>query len=134
MFIYIKSPVNKQKVKIGEIDFGKKTALFWITEQRFFQASESVGIDKSVFERSDIQNLIDTIIFKMWDGRKYQLTKSEFAQNSWQYPRSDPNNKAPADSFAPKYMIELEAMERIIRNRKPLSEREQYLLSQGLVF
>ena len=111
--IFIKSPRNKAKVLIGEVDTFNRTAYFYINEARHFQEADAIGIDLSVFERKAVQ-WCEQIMFRIWDGRKIRISRQDFAQHSWVYPPGkNPDYKAATPGFVPKMMITIEKAEKL---------------------
>jgi hypothetical protein len=135
--LYAISPVNKIRVIVGWTDTFSRTAVFEITQKRFFFQAESgqgaAGIDKDIFNRKAV-NYCEHLIFKFWDGRKFKISKADFLAHCWSYPPLENRGyKANSGVFKPKLMISLSNLENY--QEKPLSkdEESQLLFKQGIL-
>ena len=105
--IFAISP-NKKRVMIGRVDLTHRTAIFDITEGRHFKEANAIGIDRSVFRRKGVQ-WCTKIIFNLWNGEIYRITKRDFQKHAWLYPPGPkPEYKAHYSLFKPKWMLTLD--------------------------
>lgn len=127
--IYAISPKNKLKIKIGEVN--NRTAMFYITEKRYFQEADAIGIDADIFEKKILQWCVK-VVFKLWDGRHYKIRMEDFKRFSWLYPAKDsPEYKANLAVFEPKLVMSIEKMKELDKiNHKEESE-EMLKISLG---
>lgn len=128
--IYIKSPRNKAKVLIGEIDIVSRMAYFYINEARHFQEADAIGIDLKVFNGKAIR-WCDQLMFCLWDKRNIRISRQDFAQHSWVYPPgNNPDYKAAPPSFVPKLMITMKMAEKL--NTWTKEKRDEEMLKEAM--
>ena len=122
--IFSTSPINKIKVIVGWFDVFNHEATFEITEKRFFKEAGAVGIDENVFKRKTL-NFCNTLVFKMWTGEIYRISKKDFMERCWIYPPgSKKEYKANRSGFIPKLMITEKNLKELNKKRAEKENEE----------
>ena len=98
-----------------------QTAIFWISEGRFFKEATAVGVDADILRRKSIQ-FCQFFQFDLYDGRKFKVARVDFERESWIYPPGeDSHYKANRSEFVQKRML---ALEKVIQLHNQNRERE----------
>ena len=86
---------------VGRIE--NRTAIFPITELRYFKEADAIGVDVNILNRKAVK-WCQEIRFDMWSGEKYLIKMSDFLTNAWEYPKFG-TEKASSAVFTKKRVL-----------------------------